>query len=111
MRLRPLKVKEPPPRFFSNLICQIGEISLTPAGANRHTAPRRIIQKFSNCHNILFALPKTDRRLQRKQYSLRRFEIRVDGRNLRDKLFAQPAMKQREKNPRKLYVWRQQYLD
>jgi len=39
---RPLKVKEPPFGPSINLTYQIDEISLTPAGANRHTSPRRI---------------------------------------------------------------------
>src|SRR5262249_43053810 len=77
MRLRPLKVKESPPRGGANLICQIGEISLTPTGANRHTAPRRITQKFSNCHYSFVRSSKTDRRTRRKLSSSRRFWIQI----------------------------------
>jgi hypothetical protein len=43
--------------------------------------------------------------------NLRRFRIRVDGRNLRDELFAQPAMKQRENNPRKQSSLRYSYRE
>jgi len=77
MRLRPLKVKESPLGFFANLICQIGEISLTPTGANRHTAPRRITQKFSNCHYSFVRSSKTDRHAQRKLSRARRFGIKI----------------------------------
>jgi hypothetical protein len=90
---RPLKVKEPPFGPHANLTYQIDEISLTPAGANRHTSPRRITQKFSNCHYSFVRSSKTDRRLWLKLSSLRRFRIRVCGKTLRDELFAQPAMK------------------
>src|SRR5262249_3377645 len=77
MRLRPLKVKETPLGYFSDLICQIGEISLTPKGANRHTAPRHITQKFSNCHYSFVRSSKTDRRMWRKLSYLRRFWIKI----------------------------------
>jgi len=45
---QPLNVKEPSFGLSINLTYQIDEISLTPAGANRHTAHRRISREIFN---------------------------------------------------------------
>jgi hypothetical protein len=52
---QPLKVKETPLGFFADLICQIGEMTLTPAWGNLHTAPRRITQEIRKL-SLQFAL-------------------------------------------------------